>query len=66
MRQRIRRLEEKCESLQEERIPLQEMLEEIRKGTEFTSLNIDRLDDLKKSIDIEPCKLCTYCWNGQE
>ena len=28
MRQRIRRLEEKCESLQEERIPLQEMLEE--------------------------------------
>ena len=43
-----------------------EMLEEIRKELNFTSLKYHRLDDLKKSIDIEPCKLCTYCWNGQE
>ena len=40
-----------------------EMLEEIRKELNFTSLKYHRL---KKSIDIEPCKLCTYCWNGQE
>ena len=39
-----------------------EMLEEIRKELNFTSLKYHRLDDLKKSIDIEPCKLCTYCW----
>ena len=45
---------------------LKEMLEEIRKELNFTSLEYHRLDDLKKSIDIEPCKLCTYCWNGQE
>ena len=31
MRKRIRQLEEKCQHLQEERLPLQEMLEEIRK-----------------------------------
>ena len=43
-----------------------EMLEEIRKELNFTSLKYHRLDDLKKSIDIEPCKLCTYCWNGQD
>lgn len=22
--------------------------------------------DLTASIDIEPCKLCTYCWSGKE
>lgn len=38
MRQRIRRLEEKCESLQEERIPLQEMLEEIRRISQLEGL----------------------------
>ena len=41
-------------------------LEEIRKELNFTSLKYHRLDDLKKSIDIEACKLCTYCWNGKE
>ena len=43
-----------------------EMLEEIRKELNFTSLKYHRLDDLEASIDIEPCKLCTYCWNGVE
>ena len=43
-----------------------EMLEEIRRELNFTSLKYHRLDDLKKSIDIDPCKLCTYCWNGEE
>ena len=42
------------------------MLEEIRKERNFTSLRYNRLDDLLSSIDIEPCKLCTYCWNGKE
>lgn len=42
------------------------MVEEIRKELNFTSLRYNRLDDLLSSIDIEPCKLCTYCWNGKE
>ena len=43
-----------------------EMLEEIRKELNFTSLKFHRLDDLKASIGISPCKLCTYCWDGKE
>lgn len=44
----------------------QEMVEEIRKELNFTSLRYHRLDDMIESIGIEPCKLCTYCWNGKE
>ena len=43
-----------------------EMLEEIRKELNFTSLKFHRLDDLKASIGISPCKLCTYCWDGAQ
>ena len=43
-----------------------EMLEEIRKELNFTSLKFHRLDDLEKSIDVDPCRLCTYCWSGKE
>ena len=43
-----------------------EMLEEIRKELNFTTLKFHRLDDMEKSIDIDPCKLCTYCWSGKE
>ena len=42
------------------------MVEEIRKEMNFTSLKYNRLDDLLDSVGIEPCKLCTYCWNGKE
>ncbi len=43
-----------------------EMIEEIRKELNFTSLRYHRLDDMIESIGIEPCKLCTYCFNGEE
>ena len=43
-----------------------EMVEEIRKIQNFSSLRFHRLDDLIESIGISPCKLCTYCWNGRE
>lgn len=43
-----------------------EMIEEIRKELNFTSLRYHRLDDMLDSIGISPCKLCTYCWNGKE
>ena len=42
------------------------MLEEIRKELNFTSLHYHRLDDMIETINIEPCKLCTYCWSGRE
>ena len=42
-----------------------EMVEEIRKRLNFTTLRYHRLDDLTESIGLEPCKLCTYCWNGK-
>ena len=43
----------------------QEMVEEIRKRLNFTTLRFHRLDDMLESIGLEPCKLCTYCWNGK-
>ena len=42
------------------------MLEGIRKEQNFTTLHYHRLDDMLASIGIEPCKLCTYCWDGKE
>lgn len=43
-----------------------EMLEAIRKEQNFTTLRYHRLDDMEKSIGIEPCRLCTYCFSGRE
>ena len=42
------------------------MVEEIRKELNFTSLQFNRLDDLKKACEIDENKLCTYCWDGRE
>ena len=32
----------------------------------FSSLEYQTLDGVKKSIGIDPCDLCTYCWDGKE
>ena len=32
----------------------------------FASLEFQTIEGLSSSIGIEPCKLCTYCWNGRE
>ena len=42
------------------------MVEEIRRQMRFTTLKYQRLDDMMAATGISPCKLCTYCWNGQE
>lgn len=42
-----------------------EMVEEIRKKLNFTTLRFHRLDDLIASIGLPADKLCTYCWNGK-
>ena len=43
-----------------------EMVEEIRKRQNFTSLRYHRLDDLVEAIGLPACKLCTYCFDGKE
>lgn len=43
-----------------------DMLESIRQKLNFTSLRYHRLDDMIKSVGIDKCKLCTYCWDGRE
>ena len=32
----------------------------------FASLDFQSLDGVIKSIGLDPCELCTYCWNGKE
>jgi len=32
----------------------------------FTSLEFQTLEGILESIGVDPCKLCTYCWNGKE
>ena len=32
----------------------------------FTSLEFQSLEGIIDAIGLEPCKLCTYCWNGKE
>ncbi|MBO5926996.1 MAG: amidophosphoribosyltransferase, partial [Clostridia bacterium] len=38
----------------------------ICKKLNFASLEYQTLEGMMKAIGIEPCKLCTYCWNGKE
>ncbi len=44
----------------------QRMVDSICKQLNFTSLRYHRLDDMIESVGIDPDKLCTYCWNGEE
>ncbi len=40
--------------------------EAIAKKFNFASLEFQSLKGVCEAIGIEPCKLCTYCWNGKE
>jgi amidophosphoribosyltransferase len=42
------------------------MVESIRKQMKFDSLKFQTLENTKTAIGIDPCKLCTYCWDGKE
>lgn len=42
------------------------MVEDIRKQLNFKSLKYHELEDTLKSVSLERCKLCTYCWDGKE
>ena len=32
----------------------------------FDSLGFQTIEGVEKAIGLDPCKLCTYCWNGKE
>jgi amidophosphoribosyltransferase len=38
----------------------------IAEHLHFDSLEFQSLEGIIKAIGIDPCKLCTYCWNGKE
>ena len=43
-----------------------DMVERIRAISRFDTLKYQTLDNLLESVDIDKCKLCTYCWDGKE
>lgn len=43
-----------------------QMVEEIRKELNFTTLRYNRLDDMLAAVGIPEENLCTFCWNGRE
>ena len=44
----------------------QKLRKTISKKLHFASLDFQSLEGIIKAIGLEPCKLCTYCWNGKE
>jgi amidophosphoribosyltransferase len=42
------------------------MRQHICKSMGFDSLEYQTLDGTLKAVGVEPCKLCTYCWDGKE
>ena len=39
--------------------------EKICENLHFDSLEFQTLEGIIEAIGLEPCKLCTYCWNGK-
>ena len=44
----------------------QKLRKTICEKLNFASLEFQSLEGIIEAIGIEPCKLCTYCWNGKE
>ncbi len=44
----------------------QNLRKHICEKLHFASLDFQTLDGIIEAIGLEPCKLCTYCWNGKE
>lgn len=42
------------------------MVEEIRRELNFTSLAFQRIDDMIEAVGLPESKMCTYCWTGRE
>ena len=62
--------EEGFKHLEEYSDPFTERGKNLRKAIaeklNFASLEFQSLEGIIKAIGLEPCKLCTYCWNGKE
>ncbi|MBQ3088679.1 MAG: amidophosphoribosyltransferase [Clostridia bacterium] len=62
--------EEGFKYLEEYSDPFTERGKNLRKSIaeklNFASLEFQSLEGVIKAIGLEPCKLCTYCWNGKE
>ena len=44
----------------------QNLRKTIASQFKFASLEFQSIEGICKAIGLEPCKLCTYCWNGKE
>ncbi len=44
----------------------QRLREELCKRLHLASIEFQSLEGIIEAIGLEPCKLCTYCWNGKE
>lgn len=44
----------------------QNLRKRISENFQFDSLEYQTLEGVIEAIGIDPCKLCTYCWNGKE
>ena len=42
------------------------MREKLCEKLHLKSIEFQSLDGIIESIGLEPCKLCTYCWNGKK
>ena len=42
------------------------MRDAICEKLHFASLEYQSVEGIYKAIGLEPCKICTYCWNGKE
>ena len=59
----LRHLDEYCDSETERG---RAMRDAICKKLHFASLEYQSLEGIYEAIGLEPCKVCTYCWNGKE
>ena len=44
----------------------QNLRKRIAEQFHFASLEFQSLENVVKAIGVDPCELCTYCWNGKE
>lgn len=44
----------------------QKLRKRICEKLNFDSIEFQSLEGIIEAIGLEPCKLCTYCWNGKE
>lgn len=59
----LKHLDEYCDFASERG---KKMRRAICEKLHFSSLGFQSLDGIIEAIGLEPCKLCTYCWNGKE